>query len=163
MYSCKVLIIISVKKIPVRLPCLGGPINYQQLFSFPFDFHSPSNFLLHLQLSGPIITMSETENRPLGPQPDILRIQQYHHGLGDEMQKFMNTPQFDTSNIVSNTLQQLNATVQELSKVVKGMDTRLTQMDTRLTQMDTRLTQTDTKIDTVIQSISGFETQQKAR
>jgi hypothetical protein len=55
--------------------------------------------------------MSETENRPVGPQPDILRIQQYHHGLGDEMQKFMNTPQFDTSNIVSNTLQQLNATV----------------------------------------------------
>jgi type VII secretion effector (TIGR04197 family) len=85
----------------------------------------------------------------LGPQPDIPLMSQYHHRIGDEWQKFMNTPQFDANNSVSNALQQLNTTVQQLSTTVQQLSTRITHMDT--------------KIDTVIQRMDTFEIQQRAR
>lgn len=93
--------------------------------------------------------MSEPENHPLGPQPDTLRISRIHHDLGDEMHKFMNTPQFDINNTVSNTLQQLNTTVQQLSTTVQQLSTTMQQMNT--------------KLDTVIHRINALETRQRAR
>jgi uncharacterized protein YoxC len=100
--------------------------------------------------------MSESGDHPLGPQPSIALMCQHWNGLGNELQKFMNTPQFDANNAVSNTLQQLNTTVQNLSTTVQQISTVVQQIDTRLTRMET-------KVDTVIYRIDTLEVQLRAR
>ena len=71
--------------------------------------------------------MSQIEEHPLGPQPDIALLSRYWHGIGDECQKFMNTPQFTANDNIANTLQQLTATVQQQGRALQQQGAALQQ------------------------------------
>ena len=109
--------------------------------------------------------MAEPSNHPLGPQPDLLRISQSHYDLGDEMRKFLNTPQFDNNDRVSNaleqltmttqqtstTVQQLSTTVQQLGMTVQQLSTTVQQLGTTMQEVQVQLRQVNTKLDALQQ------------